>query len=152
MDLITDSFSKALFSTWFFSKPLRTLFDAGEGLVSVLRNRAFAIERVFLSHGHYDHIGGLIGPIRIRRQRGGDKEKPLPIYYPEDRHGCGLMQAFAARVVPKPSFHLEWIPLSAGSRVDVSEKGKGKFVETFPVNTQARVSAWASMSARRGNG
>lgn len=106
--------------------------------MSVLRNRAFAIERVFLSHGHYDHIGGLIGLIRIRGQGRGDKEKPLTIYYPEDSHGCELMQAFAARVVPKPSFHLEWIPLSAGSRVDVSEKGKGKFVETFPVEHASR--------------
>ena len=56
--LLTDVFSKAIYSTWIFSKPLRTLFDAGEGLVSALRNRAFAIERVFITHGHYDHIGG----------------------------------------------------------------------------------------------
>lgn len=130
--LVTDAFSKAIYSTWLFSKPLRTLFDAGEGLVSVLRNRAFGIERVFISHGHYDHIGGIPGLVRIRGQGRGDKEKTLVIYYPEGDHSCQLIQAFVAALVSRPSFHLEWLPLKEGARVDISKKGK--FVEAFPVD------------------
>ena len=132
-DLVTDAFSKAIYSTWLFSKPLRTLFDAGEGVVSALRNRSFAIERVFITHGHYDHIGGLPGVVRIRGQGRGDKEKTLVIYYPEGDRGCELVKAFVTNLVSRPSFHLEWIPLKEGSRVDISEKGKGKFVEAFPL-------------------
>ncbi len=132
-DLVTDAFSKAIYSTWLFSKPLRTLFDAGEGVVSALRNRSFAIERVFITHGHYDHVGGLPGIVRIRGQGRGDKEKTLVIYYPEGDRGCELIQAFISGLVSRPSFHLEWIALKEGSRVDISEKGKGKFVEAFPL-------------------
>lgn len=129
--LLTDVFSKAIYSTWLFSKPLRTLFDAGEGLVSALRNRAFAIERVFITHGHYDHIGGIPGLVRMRGQGRGDKGKTLAIYYPEGDRGCEITRTFVAGLVPNPSFHLEWIPLQEGARVDISEKGK--FIETFPV-------------------
>ncbi len=132
-DLVTDAFSNAIYSTWLFSKPLRTLFDAGEGVVSALRNRSFAIERVFITHGHYDHIGGLTGLVRIRGQGRGDKEKTLVIYYPEGDRGCELIRTFIAGLVSRPSFHLEWIPLKEGSRVEISEKGKGKFVEAFPI-------------------
>ncbi len=130
---MTDAFSKAIYSTWIFSKPLRTLFDAGEGLVSALRNRAFAIERVFITHGHYDHIGGIPGLVRMRGQGRGDKEKTLVIYYPEGDRGCEIVRAFVTALVPNPSFRLEWIPLQEGVRVDISEKGKGKFIEAFPV-------------------
>ena len=133
MELVTDAFSKAIYSTWLFSKPLRTLFDAGEGFVSALRNRSFAIERVFVSHGHYDHIGGIPGLVRIRGQGRGDNEKPLAIYYPEGDQGCELLQAFIARLVSRPSFHLEWVPIRAGTRIEISEKGKHKYVEAFPV-------------------
>lgn len=134
MELITDCFSKAIYSTWLFSKPLRTLFDAGEGLVSALRNRSFAIEKVFISHGHFDHIGGLPGLIRIRGQARGDKQKPLTIYYPEGDTGCELIMVYLARLIPAPSYPLEWVPLKEGMRVPISEKGKGKFVEPFPVD------------------
>jgi ribonuclease Z len=138
LELVTDAFSKAIYSTWLFSKPLRTLFDAGEGLVSALRNRSFAIERVFITHGHYDHIGGLPGLVRIRGQGRGDKEKPLAIYYPEGDSGCELLQAYIARLVPNPSFHLEWVPVRDGTQIEISEKGKRKYVEAFPVEHMSR--------------
>jgi ribonuclease Z len=62
-------YSKALYSTWLFYSPDRLLFDAGEGASSVLGNKAFAVRRVFLSHGHADHIAGLVGLVNIRTNR-----------------------------------------------------------------------------------
>ena len=50
-------YSKAMYSTWFYYKPARLLFDAGEGVASALGNFIFGIERIFISHGHHDHIG-----------------------------------------------------------------------------------------------
>jgi len=80
-------YSKGLYSTWLYYAPDRLAFDAGEGLSSILGNKCFAIQHVFLSHGHADHISGLIGLINIRNSGMGDTEKPLTIYYPPTAEG-----------------------------------------------------------------
>ncbi len=68
------SYSKALYSSWLYYSPDRLLFDAGESVSSIMGNKSFAIERVFLSHGHTDHIAGLVGLINIRNSAMGDKK------------------------------------------------------------------------------
>ena len=101
-------YSKALYSTWVYYSPDRILFDAGEAASSILGNKAFAIRRVFLSHGHADHIAGLVGLVNIRNNAMGDREKELTIYYPKGNYLISEMMAFLARTNRHLSYDLEW--------------------------------------------
>ncbi len=60
------SFSLALYSQWFYHKPTRCLFDAGEGVATTLGKKVFAIRSLFLSHGHEDHIAGISNLVNVR--------------------------------------------------------------------------------------
>jgi ribonuclease Z len=71
-------YSKALYSSWLYYSPDRILFDAGEGASSILGNKAFAIRRVFVSHGHADHVAGLVGLVNIPTTRWATKRKSCP--------------------------------------------------------------------------
>ncbi|MBI3461134.1 MBL fold metallo-hydrolase [Candidatus Acetothermia bacterium] len=125
-------FSKALYANWIYYSPDRLLFDAGEGVSSVLGNKAFAIERVFLSHGHTDHITGLIGFINIRNSGMGDTEKPLYIYYPKGNWRISELMNYIHRTNRNLHYSLEWIPLDAGQRVSLFEGQNERYLETFP--------------------
>jgi len=73
-----------MYSTWVYYSPDRLLFDCGEGISTSLTNKIFAVQKIFLTHGHADHISGLWGFINTRNSAMGEREKPLEIYYPED--------------------------------------------------------------------
>jgi ribonuclease Z len=125
-------YSKALYATWLYYSADRILFDAGEGASSILGNKAFAVRRVFLSHGHADHIAGLIGLINIRNNAMGDKEKELSIYYPKGNYLISEMMNFIARTNRRLSYALEWVPLEPGDRVELLEGQLPRYVEAFP--------------------
>ena len=125
-------YSKALYSTWIYYNPDRLLFDAGEGASSILGNKAFAIRRIFLSHGHADHIGGLIGLVNIRNNAMGDKEKELSIYYPKGNYFVSEMMNFIARTNRRLSYSLEWIPVKPGDRIELLGGQMPRYVEAFP--------------------
>jgi len=125
-------YSKGLYATWVYYAPDRIAFDAGEGMSSILGNKAFAIQRVFLSHGHADHISGLIGLINIRNSGMGDTEKPLTIYYPKDNWRILELMAYIARTNSRLDYELSWVPLGAGDRVPVFEGQNDRYVEAFP--------------------
>jgi len=125
-------YSKALYATWLYYSADRILFDAGEGASSILGNKAFAVRRVFLSHGHADHIGGLIGLINIRNNAMGDKEKELSIYYPKGNYLISEMMSFIARTNRRLSYALEWVPLQPGDRVELLAGQLPRYVEAFP--------------------
>jgi len=76
------AFSKAMYSTWAYYAPDRILFDCGEGISTLLTNKVFAVQKIFLSHSHADHISGLWGFLNTRNSAMGEREKPLEIYYP----------------------------------------------------------------------
>lgn len=113
-------FSKAGYSTWLFIQPLRTLFDCGENLTTTLYSKVFAIEHIFLSHGHWDHVGGLPGLIHARLWSKGDTQKPIHIHYPSSNKGCLEIKEFIEKTISKSSEIVSWIPLTAGDSVAIA--------------------------------
>jgi ribonuclease Z len=70
---------------------LRLLFDAGRGVASQLAKVAVAPEQldaVFITHHHYDHIGGL-GDLLMAAWNNG-RQRTLPVYGPR---GTGAIVA-----------------------------------------------------------
>jgi len=125
-------YSKALYSSWVYYSPDRILFDCGEGASTILGNKAFAIRRVFLSHGHADHIAGLVGLVNIRNNALGDTEKTLTIYYPKGNYLITEMMAFLARTNRRLRYALEWVPLEPGDRVELLSGQMPRTIEAFP--------------------
>ncbi len=135
------TYSKALYSSWLYYSADRLLFDAGEGASSVLGNKAFAVRRVFLSHGHADHTAGLISLVNIRNNGMGDKEKALTVYYPKENYLISELIGFLARTNRRLSYELDWVPLEPGDRVDLVGGQMPRYVEAFPtVHVDSEVS------------
>jgi ribonuclease Z len=135
------TYSKALYSSWLYYSADRILFDCGEGASSVLGNKAFAIKRVFLSHGHADHIAGLFPLVNIRNNAMGDKEKELKVYYPKGNYLISELISFIERTNRHLNYDLEWIPLEAGERVELLSGQMPRYIETFStVHTRGEVS------------
>lgn len=125
-------YSKALYASWIYYSADRILFDAGEGASSILGNKAFAVQRIFLSHGHADHIAGLIGLINIRNNAMGDTEKALQIYFPKDNYLITEMMRFLSRTNRRLDYDLEWVPLEPGDRVELLSGQLPRYIEAFP--------------------
>ncbi len=124
-------YSKALYSSWVYYSPDRLAFDAGEGISTILGNKVFAIEKIFLSHGHADHITGLIGLINIRNSGMGDTEKPLTIYYPQDNWRVLELISYIKKTNRRLKYRLEWVPLKIGDRIEVFSGQCSRYVEAF---------------------
>ena len=122
--------SIAMYSTWVYHKSSRVLFDAGEGLCVSMRNFIFGVDKVFISHGHYDHIGGLAGMIYTRAAARGDKEKPLTIYYPKGTEQIENLRDFVSKSIHHIKYDLKWVPIQEGEVISV---GKKLHVESFKV-------------------
>ncbi len=127
-------FSKAMYSTWVFYRPARALFDAGEGVATALGNFVFAVEQVFLSHGHYDHVGGIAGFILARAAAMGEKTKPLDIHYPEGDGLVEMARDYARRIGRNVQYPLAWKPIGAGARVPVSGASGAWAIRAFRTN------------------
>lgn len=124
-------YSKALYSTWVYYAPDRVLFDCGEGMSTILENKVFAIKHVFLSHGHADHISGLMGLINIRNNAMGDQEKGLHVYYPAGNFFVSEIISYFARTNRHLQYELEWIPLKPGDRVPLLSGRHARYIEAF---------------------
>lgn len=124
-------YSKALYSTWVYYAPDRILFDCGEGMSTFLENKVFAIKHVFLSHGHADHISGLMGLINIRNNAMGDQEKELRVYYPAGNFFVSEIISYFARTNRHLQYELEWIPLKPGDRVTLLSGRHTRYIEAF---------------------
>jgi ribonuclease Z len=105
-------FSKGLYTSWFFHSPTRSLFDCGEGCSSFLGNKVFAVENIFLSHGHLDHVSGLPSFLGIRQKARGDHEKPLNIFYPKGTREIENIRKYWESLWYDPlTYSLNWIPV-----------------------------------------
>ncbi|MCS7217287.1 MAG: MBL fold metallo-hydrolase [Candidatus Bipolaricaulota bacterium] len=124
-------YSKALYSTWVYYSPDRILFDCGEGVSSYLENRVFAIKHVFLSHGHADHISGLMGLLNVRNNAMGDQEKELRVYYPAGSFFVSELITYFARTNRNLQYELEWVPLQPGDRVPLLAGRHPRYIEAF---------------------
>lgn len=135
---ILEGYSKAIYSTWFYYKPDHLLFDAGEGVATSLENRVFGIQRVFLSHGHLDHISGIPTILNIRMAGLGDKTKPLEIFYPKDDRYVELLRDHLTRTMYGVSYELEWKPLLPGDQLPLTGTGcHGRYIEVFQTSHSA---------------
>jgi ribonuclease Z len=110
-------YTRAMYSTWFTYHPARLLLDAGEGVSSSLGNTVYAIECVFLSHGHYDHVGGVPGLVLARNAAMGERTKPLTIYHPAGDALIQIEREYVALLARTLDYELQWVPLQAGEAV-----------------------------------
>ncbi len=131
LSMIIKAYSKGLYSNWYFYAPDRVMFDCGEGAALYLRAGIFAIEKIFLSHGHIDHITGLPLLISLRQSTKGDNAKPLKIYYPRRDRSIALIRETVDRMMGSyVKYPLEWIPIEAGDRIELR---KGRVCEAIEV-------------------
>ncbi|WP_448375014.1 MBL fold metallo-hydrolase [Fervidobacterium sp.] len=129
------AFSKALYSTWIYYSPERILFDAGEGVSTMLSNKIYAVKRIFLTHGHVDHIAGLWNIINTRNNAMGDREKPLTVYYPAGNRGIELYADFLKRANSELRFKLEFVPLKEGDKISLRDaESTNRYILPFSVN------------------
>lgn len=105
-------FSKGLYTSWFYHAPTRSLFDCGEGCSSFLGNKVFAVENIFISHGHLDHVSGLPSFLGIRQKGRGDHEKPLTVFYPRGCREVENLRRYWESLWHSPlTYVLNWIPV-----------------------------------------
>lgn len=143
-------YSKALYSTWIYYSPDRLAFDAGEGISAILGNKVFAIERIFLTHGHADHITGLVGLINIRNSGMGDTEKPLTIYYPAGNWRVSELMHYIRRTNRRLQYPLEWVPLEPSARLEIFSGQCDRHIETFAtVHSGSEISLGYNIVERR---
>ncbi|MGC8820315.1 MAG: MBL fold metallo-hydrolase [Fervidobacterium sp.] len=129
------AFSKALYSTWIYYSPERILFDAGEGIATMLSNKVYAVKHIFLTHGHVDHIAGLWSIINTRNNAMGDREKPLTVYYPQGNKGIEIYAEFLKKANNDLRFDLNFIPVKSDEKIFLRTSGSfTRYVKPFQVN------------------
>lgn len=131
-------FSRALFSTWLYHRRFNILFDAGEGVATSLYNRVFGIRRIFLSHGHADHIAGLINLINIRNLGAGDQTATLKVFYPKNNKLIEFVIEYLAKTQRGLSFNLEWLPIDADQEIALDDQKGRIFLRTFQTKHSQR--------------
>jgi ribonuclease Z len=129
---LLTGFSKALYSNWLLYRPDNLLIDCGEGCATALGNGIYAVERILLTHGHIDHIGGLPSFIWARASAMGDTEKPLEIVHPVGDTYIADMREFLEKAKARLPFPLTWTPLGAGDTFELAQHGRHpRQVQTF---------------------
>ncbi len=119
-------YSKALFSTWIYYAPERILFDAGEGVATTMMSKVYAFKRIFLTHGHVDHISGLWNIINARNNAMGDREKPLEVYYPKGNRAIEAYISFIKKANPDLRFAFTAYPIEVGEKIFLRKAGTFK--------------------------
>ncbi len=117
-----------MFSNWLWHKPLGLVVDAGEGLQLALGSRIWTPEVVAITHGHSDHVLGLPGFVASRRYGKGAPDKPLTVLYPAGSNGAEVTRDLFARLWPRETFPVTWVPCAAG---DERPFGRNRVLQAF---------------------
>ena len=91
------------------------LFDCGEGTQRQMMRYhvSFALNEIFFTHFHADHLIGVIGLLRTLALQG--REEPLRLWGP--RGGLRVLRAAAAFGADRPTFPVEIAELEPGQRI-----------------------------------
>ena len=129
---VLSGYSRGLYSSWFYYKPDRVLFDAGEGLIDRLSKRVYAIQRVLLSHGHEDHISGIPGLVNLRNLGAGARDKPLDIYFPRGDTWVALLRDYVTKKQRKfLRYDLTWHEMEPGDVIDLGHPTRPRHIEAI---------------------
>jgi len=146
MQNILAGYSKALYSSWYYYKPARLLLDAGEGIIHSLGKKIFGIRKVFLSHGHEDHIAGLPSLVNLRNLSNGDRDIPISVYHPGGdpfiRH---LREYLDKKQKHRLQYDMKWVPLKPGDSVELEVTRRATRVTAFPVE---HTKGWQALGYR----
>jgi len=146
MQNMLTGYSKALYSTWFYYKPARLLLDAGEGISQALGKKIFGIRKIFLTHGHEDHIAGLPSLVNLRNLSSGDREIPIAIYYPEGDPFIGYLREYLDKKQKhRLRYDLDWHPVGPGASVEVEVTRRHTRLRAFSVE---HTRGWQSLGWR----
>ena len=141
-------FSRALYSNWFWHRPLQLLIDAGEGLPLALGTSVYAPSVVAITHGHSDHVLGLPGFAGARRFGKGAPDKPYTVLYPSGSSGVEAIRDAIGNIWKGVSFPIEWIAMQPGA---IFSLGSKRSLEAFTVSHVASEPAFGYrvLEARR---
>lgn len=129
-----SGYSTALFSTWYFVEELDLLFDAGDGVVSALLNKARKVNHVLVSHADRDHLAGLLQFNQLNARPGF----PV-IYYPKDCGSFGALEEFSKRFDPHVSGTV-WKPVTEHEELRLKDDVVVQPVRNGHVVTQPHLS------------
>jgi len=143
--MILKAYSKAMYSTWIYYSPLKTLFDAGEGVNFTLEGKLLSVKNVIITHGHTDHFTGLhnILVTKFREAQNTGEYTPLTIYFPEKDKTVVKYLSYLTSVYklsPYAEFPVYFVPMRENSRYEFRTKRK-MILETFPVFHTKNVSS-----------
>jgi ribonuclease Z len=130
MHSVYAGFSRAMYSNWFWHRPLQLVVDAGEGLPLALGTNVFAPAIVAITHGHSDHVLGLPGFAGARRFGKGATAKPWTVVYPAGTSGVEAIRAMIGSLWRDVIFPITWLPLPPGGALALSDTRR---LESFAV-------------------
>ncbi len=136
--MIFKGYSKAKYSNWLYYSPYHTLFDAGEGINTILEEKIVAINNIILSHGHTDHYTGLINILMTKfgHYYSTGEFNDLSIYYPKNDNALiayiQYIRDFYKLNDGQKEFNIKWVEVEAGRCYEFNTK-LDTYLETFGV-------------------
>jgi len=135
--MIFKGYSKAKYSNWLYYSPYHTLFDAGEGINTILEEKIVAIRNIIISHGHTDHYTGLINILMTKfgHYYSTGEFNELYIYYPKYDNALKAYINYIRefyRLELQKDFMIKWVEVEADQKYKFNTK-LDTYLETFGV-------------------